>query len=52
MHLVGYLYEDDCTMLALLKALKLKTEGIDQWKVHIGISNSSHVNLKEMGRHK
>ena len=39
-------------MLAVLKALKLKTEGIDQWKVHISIASSSHVTLKEMGKHK
>lgn len=39
-------------MLAMLKALKLKTDGIDQWEVHISIANSSHMNLKEIGRHK
>jgi hypothetical protein len=38
-------------MLAPLKALKLATDGIDLWKVHISIANSFHMNLKEMGRH-
>jgi hypothetical protein len=38
--------------VALLKALKFKIEGIDQWKVRISNANGSHMNLKEMGRHK
>ena len=36
-------------MLALLKALKLKIEAINQCKFHISIASSSHMNLKWEG---